>query len=82
MVTAARNFETNCSLTSVSVYLGIPYAIARFSTNTVAVLVDATVLTGLALVSFVYRAFKTNTSGMLYFALGNGPRMSVAQNLS
>lgn len=57
-VTAAKSFFTNYSPLSVSRCVGIPYEMTELSANTVTALVDVTVVTGMALVSFLFRPDK------------------------
>lgn len=61
IVTVAKNLETNFIPLLVRIKVSIPYVITQLSSSTVETLVDATFVTGMALVRFVYRLVKTVT---------------------
>lgn len=62
-------------------YVGTLYKMTDLSTKSVLTLVNATVLTGMALVSFLFRSAKTITCCLSEFAFGNGTRISIAGNM-
>lgn len=41
-VTAAKNFDTKCGPLIVSKYVGVPYGMTQFSTNTIPALLNGT----------------------------------------
>lgn len=81
-ITAAANFDTNCSLLSVRSYFGISYGMVQLFTNTIVAFVRATVVTGMALVNLVYRTVKKVTCLFPGFVLGTRRRMSITTNKS
>lgn len=54
----------------------------QLSTNTVVSLVDATVVTGMTIVSFVHRSVRTITGALPGLVFDKGPKMLIYMNLS
>lgn len=67
---AAKHFKTSCGPLPPSRYVSIPIWKTKLSQSTVDALVDGTVVTGLGLVSFVYRLVKRST-WMLNFVMAS-----------
>lgn len=53
-VTVAKKFDTSCGPMSVSRYVGMTYSTPQLSKNTVGALVNATVVTGKAFITYLY----------------------------
>lgn len=79
-VTATMNFNKNCSPLPFSESVGVPYTMTHLSTNTVATIADATLATGMALVSFAQLSIKTNSFWLPDFVFREGPRMFIVRN--
>lgn len=78
-VTAAKNSETNWGPIPFFRYVSRLYGMAQLSMTTVVAFVVATVVTGMAFVSSVYRYVKTITRWLSDFVFSNGRRMSICQ---
>lgn len=72
----------NCGPLSVSRYVRLPYEMTQLSSNTVATLVNDTVLTNFVLTSFLYRYVKTAFTDCLISSLIMDPECPLAGTLT
>lgn len=81
-VPAAKNFDTNSIPLTIDRYVSIAHDMTQLSTKTVEALVNGTAVTGMALVSFVYRNFEKITWWLTDFFFFNGPNMFIGRSSS